>query len=201
MFKKINVTTKDKLDELYESSALTFTGISTDDESINQMMDWLKEKSEISNPLPVHIIKGQTMNENYGLTGNNAYPNDLNLISIKLEDIKNIGAITMARFEVEGRWFDDIVNNNAMREKNNHLERAKPKCALIGEDGNIFSLMGIASRTLKRNGMSKLAEEMCNKITTEAKSYDEALCIIGGYVEITSREDMEEQNFEDEEYE
>ena len=29
----------------------------------------------------------------------------------------------------------------------------KPKCALIGKDGNIFNLMGIASRTLKRNNM------------------------------------------------
>lgn len=77
----------------------------------------------------------------------------------------------------------------------------KPKCALIGEDGNIFNLMGIASRTLKRNDMRELAEEMCNRITSEAKSYDEALCIIDEYVEITSREEMEERYFEDEEYE
>lgn len=68
----------------------------------------------------------------------------------------------------------------------------KPKCALIGEDGNIFNLMGIASRTLKRNGMRELADEMCNKITSDAKSYDEALCIIDEYVEITSREEIEE---------
>ena len=30
----------------------------------------------------------------------------------------------------------------------------KPKCPLIGQNGNIFNLMGIASKTLKRNGMS-----------------------------------------------
>lgn len=71
----------------------------------------------------------------------------------------------------------------------------KPKCALIGEDGNIFNLMGIASRTLKRNDMRELAEEMCNRITSEAKSYDEALCIIDEYVEITSREEMEEEEY------
>lgn len=29
----------------------------------------------------------------------------------------------------------------------------KPKCPLIGQDGNIFNLIGIASKTLKRNGM------------------------------------------------
>lgn len=73
----------------------------------------------------------------------------------------------------------------------------KPKCALIGEDGNIFHLMGMASRTLKRNGMSEEATEMCEKITTEAKSYDEALMIIDKYVEITSREEIEEDEFEE----
>lgn len=75
----------------------------------------------------------------------------------------------------------------------------KPKCALIGEDGNIFNLMGIASRTLKRNDMRELAEEMCNRITSDAKSYDEALCIIDEYVEITSREEIEDWE-NDEEY-
>lgn len=67
----------------------------------------------------------------------------------------------------------------------------KPKCALIGEDGNIFNLMGIASRTLKRNRLRELAEEMWNRITSEAKNYEEALSIISEYVEITSRAEVE----------
>ena len=29
----------------------------------------------------------------------------------------------------------------------------KPDCPLIGQNGNIFNLAGIASRTLKENGM------------------------------------------------
>ncbi len=60
----------------------------------------------------------------------------------------------------------------------------KPKCKLIGEDGNIFNLMGIASRVLKSAGMKTEAEEMIKKITTEAKSYDEALGIIMKYVDV-----------------
>lgn len=73
----------------------------------------------------------------------------------------------------------------------------KPKCALIGQDGNIFNLMGIASQTLKRNRMSEAATEMCNRITSTAKSYDEALCIIGEYVEITDEAGLEdEEEFE-----
>ena len=64
----------------------------------------------------------------------------------------------------------------------------KPKCKLLGEDGNIYNLMGIASRTLKKNGLEEEAKEMFNKITTEAKSYDEALCIIMDYVDVTGEE-------------
>ncbi len=71
-------------------------------------------------------------------------------------------------------------------------ELKKPKCALIGEDGNIFNLMGIASKILKRNGMREEAKEMCEKIT-KSGSYDEALNIISDYVEIVSQEELEEE--------
>lgn len=61
----------------------------------------------------------------------------------------------------------------------------KPTCKLIGENGNIFNLMGIASRTLKESGLCDKAEEMCERIMEgEATSYDEALRIIMEYVEI-----------------
>lgn len=71
-------------------------------------------------------------------------------------------------------------------------ERKKPKCALIGKDGNIFNLMGIASRTLKNNDMREEAKEMIEKVTS-SHSYDEALCIIGEYVEITDEAGLEEE--------
>lgn len=63
----------------------------------------------------------------------------------------------------------------------------KPDCALIGEDGNIFNLMAIATRTLKTYDMADRAEEMCSRIKSSG-SYDEALCIIGEYVNITSKD-------------
>lgn len=59
----------------------------------------------------------------------------------------------------------------------------KPKCQLIGRDGNIFNLMGIASRTLKQAGLKEKADEMIKRITA-SKSYDEALGIIMEYVEV-----------------
>lgn len=68
----------------------------------------------------------------------------------------------------------------------------KPKCALIGKDGNIFNLMGIASRTLRNNNMKEEAKEMVIRIE-ESKSYDEALCIISEYVDITDDAGLEEE--------
>ena len=62
-------------------------------------------------------------------------------------------------------------------------KRNKPDCKLIGEDGNIFNLMARAARTLRENDLSEEAAEMRERITSSG-SYDEALCIIGEYVNI-----------------
>lgn len=67
----------------------------------------------------------------------------------------------------------------------NENKQPKPNCPLIGEDGNIFHLVGIAARTLKRNGLSEQASEMTSKVF-DSGSYEEALGIIGEYVNITS---------------
>ena len=60
----------------------------------------------------------------------------------------------------------------------------KPKAKLIGRDGNVFNLIAIASRALKRNGQHDKAAEMLQRITKTAKSYDEALIIIMEYVDV-----------------
>ncbi len=80
-------------------------------------------------------------------------------------------------------------------------EKRKPDCPLIGQNGNVFNLVGIAARTLKDNKMSAEANEMRSRVL-DSGSYAEALSIIGEYVNITSAEDMDEdydENF-DEDY-
>jgi len=64
------------------------------------------------------------------------------------------------------------------------VKAMKPKCRLIGENGNIYNLMGIASKTLREALEPEKADEMIKRITTEAKSYDEALVILMEYVDI-----------------
>lgn len=54
---------------------------------------------------------------------------------------------------------------------------------LTGEDGNIFNLVGIASKALKRAGFADAAKEMTNKVFA-SESYDQALQIVMSYVEV-----------------
>jgi hypothetical protein len=60
----------------------------------------------------------------------------------------------------------------------------KPTVKLIGENGNILNLMGIATRALKDARQPEKAKEMQEKIFT-ADSYEEALQIIQEYVEVS----------------
>ena len=60
----------------------------------------------------------------------------------------------------------------------------KPRCKLVGEDGNVFNLLGKVSRTLRNNKMNKEANECVDRVMNTARSYDEALRIMMEYVEV-----------------
>lgn len=98
-----------------------------------------------------------------------------------------------------GMWLSDYVDNRlgGFEPEQNKAEKFKPDCALIGCDGNVFALLGMASRTLKQNGMADEAKEMCSRITSSG-SYYEALNIIGEYVNIT--DGSEQSNDIDEDF-
>lgn len=59
----------------------------------------------------------------------------------------------------------------------------KPTVTFVGEDGNIYNLLGIASRALKKVSQRDKATEMRSRVT-KSKSYNEALLIIMEYVEV-----------------
>jgi len=123
-----------------------------------------------------------------------------NMDNVKL----HIGKLAMWRIQSHGTfggtWLSDYLPNRLGVNRDIPQEKQKPDCPLVGADGNIFNLMGIASRTLKDNGMNEHAAEMRERITASG-SYDAALGIIGEYVNITSVEDYEEHAYsEGEEY-
>lgn len=106
------LTTLEELESL--GSALTMEGLA--EESISEFIDWVKHYTPMKSET-AYIIKGKTMNDVYMLTGNNKYPDDCTIVSIKLEDMENSMAVVIPRFCIGARWFDDIVMNNAAREK------------------------------------------------------------------------------------
>lgn len=60
----------------------------------------------------------------------------------------------------------------------------KPVAKLIGQNGNVFNLIAICRRALINVGQDDKASEMINRITNQAKSYDEALQIMMDYVDV-----------------
>lgn len=114
--KTIYVSSKTELDALYNESALTWEGLTTDEENLNDVKNWLSANGAIiEGKEPIfHIITGELMNDTYGLTDTNAYDDELAIVSVT--NINSM-AVCLARFSVGGRWFDDIVDNNARREK------------------------------------------------------------------------------------
>lgn len=115
----------------------------------------------------------------------------------------DIGKLAMWRLQsytaFAGTWLSDYVENKLggfITDEQIKAEKVKPDCALIGQDGNIFNLLGIASRTLKQNSMADEAEMMCARIRG-AKNYCEALNIIGEYVNITDGSEQSDDIDED----
>lgn len=130
------------------------------------------------------------------------FTNDgITCLGFSLDDADaDFGKLAMWRLQTHelfgGTWLTDYVPNRLGGfVSENEQTQKKPDCPLIGEDGNIFNIMGIASKTLRRNGMSDEAKEMCERITSSG-SYDEVLGIIGEYVNITSVDDDESEELD-----
>ena len=104
----------------------------------------------------------------------------------------DIGKLAMWRLSTYntfgGTWLSDYLPNKLNVEMGQSVP--KPECELIGQNGNIYNLMGIAERTLKENGLNQQAKEMITRISS-SNSYDKALMIIADYVEITGPNEIE----------
>ena len=97
----------------------------------------------------------------------------------------DMGKLAMWRLQTHeqfgGTWLSDYVPNQL----GGYLaepEQKKPSMRLEGQDGNIFSILGRASRLLKDVGQKGQADEMFRRVTSSG-SYEEALHIISEYVD------------------
>ena len=98
----ITVETKEQLKELYDSSAMTWEGLREEDFGVALEMCGKEDADG-------YITKGSVMNKLCKLTGDNAYPDDINIFSIA--KFKGLA------IQYGARWMDDIIDNNARRQK------------------------------------------------------------------------------------
>lgn len=70
-----------------------------------------------------------------------------------------------------GTWLSDYVPNElgGFLPKESEQSRQKPDCPLIGSDSNIFNLMGIAGRTLRRMDW-KIRQKKCSAELLSARA-------------------------------
>ena len=98
----------------------------------------------------------------------------------------DMGRLAMWRLQTYdhfgGTWLSDYVPNRLGGFITQEQILQKPKMELLGQDGNIFGIMGRASRLLKRAGQHEQADEMISRVTA-CGSYNKALNIISEYVE------------------
>jgi hypothetical protein len=62
------------------------------------------------------MFTGAEMNAYYGLTGSNAYKDDLHFLAFSLDGL-DVNKLAIFKIVMNDRWFDDIVANNAARQK------------------------------------------------------------------------------------
>ncbi len=98
----IEVVEKKQLKYLYDNWAMTWEGLRQEDfgEALN-VCGGENAKG--------YLVKGKVMNEICHLTGDNAYPDDLNIFAIY--PFKGLA------MQFGARWMTDIIDNNARREK------------------------------------------------------------------------------------
>lgn len=109
--------TDDDLVKLEKGSAFTFEGLMSDDKNLNDLVDFFNEKTNIKIPMKIYHATGEKVNNLYGLTGRNAYPNDLDIVLLPLDNWNELGDLPMIKIQIGARWFDDIVDNNRMRQE------------------------------------------------------------------------------------
>ena len=102
------------LDDLVKHSALTIEGL--DLGSVKDFVAWIEAHTPLKRK-NVYVTKGSLANSEWRLTGDNAYPDDLNIVSVKLDDMEDFNKVVMPRFQIGARWMDDIHDNNVARER------------------------------------------------------------------------------------
>lgn len=131
-------------------------------------VDHLKEKYPAGTRIQLIAMSGES-DMSSGLMGTVDFVDDIGQIQMTWDN---------------GRSLALVPGEDSFTTVTQQEQVQKPNAPLIGANGNIFNLMGVASRALQEAGMREQADEMCRKVT-DSGTYEEALAIIGEYVNVT----------------
>ena len=129
---------------------------------------------------------------------------DLTNLLFHMDDSVDLDVGKLATWRIEshqifgGTWLSDYLPNRlgVLPEDEKQVYRNEaPECPIIGADGNIFNILGIATRTLKDCGMKDEAQEMRSRVI-ESGSYDAALAVIMEYVTPVDAESHQSNSFD-----
>lgn len=99
------------LQQFCNTSALTFEGLDIEDKhNVKQLEKLCREAGWEDKNFYAYWFKGSVMNRCYGLTEDNAYPEDLTFVVVP--GLYN----PVFKITVGARWFDDIVANNIIKQ-------------------------------------------------------------------------------------
>lgn len=114
------------------------------------MQEWIDGVNEMLTESGI-LLNGTKFEKVYAFQNDN-----LTNLLYPFEDVElSIGKLAMWRIATHTQFYGTWLSNYVPNYLGGFIvAKQKPDCELIGQDGNIFNLMGIASRTLKQNGMA-----------------------------------------------
>lgn len=111
VMQQIMINTKAALYKLKREGAITWEGLELSDENLNYLFDWIRDYTPFKREA-IYIIHGALMNQFFDLTGEDAYPEDLNIVSIRLKDLVDPSAISVSWLMIDGQFLDWIIAKN-----------------------------------------------------------------------------------------
>lgn len=106
----------DMLKAAYDGSYYTIVGAGGDINEWKTGYGQMLEEKGIGRITNWISFTGKEMNEEFDLTDDNRYPDDLHFLAFPLDGL-NINKLAIFKIMMGDRWFDDIVSNNACREE------------------------------------------------------------------------------------
>lgn len=116
----LHTADENKISELANRSAFTWEGMALDEENLAAVAQAFCDEKLVKDDkekIDAYTWTGAVMNAIYGLTGENAYPDDLPFLSIDTDSFDGEGNLNVFKMMIGARWLDDIIRNNEFNQQ------------------------------------------------------------------------------------